>query len=447
MGTVHRGSCACSAGLLNFSGKGSPVDLSPVAVARLILAEDCEWQPEFAHLAEGQKLSAGPLALKSGSAVVRFDGGAELVLTGHTRIQLISGNAGRLDYGDIVVRAEDGAEGFIIDTPATEFVDLGTEFTVSVHPSGKTKMQVLDGEVSAASNIITAGNAIVFEDPTSKVGWETIADPNTPRFEEMLRRANPRERRDLMTVYEGFFHDEGTYSLDQIDGGKGWAHPWRLRVGEELRSYSKLESSDLIRIPHGKMNAPWPVRGGRLGALELPPGQHVLLREFLSPVDLSKDHYTFFSFMISSPGEAESESVGFEDLSLAFRSTSDYYMGKVSFGWSNTRTPLIRSGGGRISRGTRTVPVGETVFCIGKITSSATEPDVIHFRCYHSSDSLHLMEPAEWDVESHSIDSSSKLDLLEIVSNNKSSVYIDEIRIGPTWRSVTPIDPEKLPTE
>ncbi len=414
----------------------------PVTVARLLLAEDSQWQQEFTHLVEGQNLQAGPLALKSGSAVVRFEGGAELVLTGDTRIELISGNAGRLDHGNVIVRAEDGAEGFILDTPASEFIDLGTEFTVSVGTSGETKMQVLEGEVASDSTVITAGNAIVFDNSDSKVGREIVADPNAPRFDEMLLRANPRERRDLMQAYEGFFVEEGTFPLEEMNDGQGWAGPWRLRQGEELRSYAPIGSSGNMDIVHGRMNAPWPVRGGRLGALELPPGHHVLLRDITNPLNLSQDGIMFFSFMVSDSNSADPGHV--QDLSLALRSSRNYYKGKLSFGWANSRTPLVRSGGGRMSRGTRAIPAGETIFCIAKIVISEDHPDTVQFRCYNSTDPMHFVEPAEWDVEGHTIDIDSKLDILEIASKSGSTVWIDEIRIGPTWRSVTPLDLEKF---
>ena len=425
-----------------FHHTGKSIESAPPAVARLILAEDCEWQPEFAYLEEGQSLGVGPIALKSGSAVLRFEGGAEIVLSGDTRIELVSGNASRLDHGDVIVRAEDGAEGFILDTPASEFIDLGTEFTVSVGSSGETKMQVHEGEVASDENIITAGHAIVFENPDSKVGRKTIADPNAPRFQEMLRRANPRERRDLMQVYEGFFVEEGSYQLSQMNEGKGWTGNWRFREGEELRSYPKLGSSGKMKVAHGKMNAPWPVRGGRLGALALAPGHHALLRDIAAPIDLSKDGIMFFSFMVSDSDSAQPGQM--QDLSIALRSSENYYNGKLSFGWADSRNPLIRSGGGKISRGTRAIPAGETIFCVAKIVSSAGSPDTIQFRCYNSTDSMHFVEPAEWDVEDHSIDLSSKLDILEIVSRSGSTIWIDEIRIGPTWRSVTPLDIEKF---
>ncbi len=414
-------------------------------VARLILAEDCEWQPEFSHLEEGQSLGPGPLALKSGSAVVRFEGGAEVVITGDTRMDLISGNAGRLEHGNVIVRAEDGAEGFILDTPASEFIDLGTEFTVTVGSSGETKMQVHEGEVASDSNIITAGHAIEFKDAGSKVSRQTTADPDAPRFAEMLLRANPRERRDLMHAYEGFFVGEGTYPLEEMNDGKGWAGAWRLRQGVELRDYAPLESTGKMNIVFGSMNAPWPVRGGRLGALELPPGHHVLLRDIAEPCDLSKDGIMFFSFMVSDSNTAPPGDV--QDLSLALRSSQNYYTGKLSFGWSHSRTPLIRSGGGRISRGTRAIPSEETVFCIAKIAFSADGTDTVQFRCYNSTDPLHFVEPAEWDVDGHSVDIDSSLDILEISSKSGSTVSIDEIRIGPTWRSVTPLDLGKILSE
>ncbi len=47
--------------------------------------------------------------------------------------------------GRCSVHAPDGAEGFRVDTPQTQVIDLGTRFTVAVDDVGQTDVQVIEG--------------------------------------------------------------------------------------------------------------------------------------------------------------------------------------------------------------------------------------------------------------------------------------------------------------
>ncbi|MEM6364572.1 MAG: FecR domain-containing protein, partial [Planctomycetota bacterium] len=115
-------------------------------VATLVLEEDCQWQGE--QLIEGQRLSQGDLLLNSGVAVVRFDGGAEVIARGECSLELLSAGSVSLKFGDIIVRVSEVAMGFRVSTPSSEMIDLGTEFSVNVDGEGETKLNVLEGEVS-----------------------------------------------------------------------------------------------------------------------------------------------------------------------------------------------------------------------------------------------------------------------------------------------------------
>ncbi len=166
--------------------KAPPQAVPPASVARLILAEDCEWQPDFAHLVEGRSLTAGPLALNSGSAVLRFTGGAELVLSGATRIELLSGNAGRLDQGDVVVRAEDGAEGFVLDTPpANSSISAPSSRSASGLPARRRCRSSRARWPPTRRDHRRPRHR--FRKPRDQGLPEMDADPDAPRFAEMLQ--------------------------------------------------------------------------------------------------------------------------------------------------------------------------------------------------------------------------------------------------------------------
>lgn len=81
-------------------------------VATLLLAEDCDWRGDR-HLIEGQSLSVGQtLRLARGTAVLRFESGAELVLNTDTDLELESRGSVRLLGGRLTVRAPEEAAGF-----------------------------------------------------------------------------------------------------------------------------------------------------------------------------------------------------------------------------------------------------------------------------------------------------------------------------------------------
>ncbi len=105
-----------------------------------------------------------------------------------------------------------------------------------------------------------------------------------------------------MQVYEGFFLDEGTYPLAKSTTEKaGQDRGGSAGEGERRRvPAAKIPRGNAIL--HGRMQRAWPVRGGRLGAWRFRPATTFSSGKLAEPVDLSKDGYTFVSFMVSDSG-------------------------------------------------------------------------------------------------------------------------------------------------
>ena len=81
-------------------------------VATLLFADRCQW-----NLVEGQRLPAGPLHLKHGLAVLRFDGGAAVVVQGPTELELVSRGFARLTRGRLTVRPPKKRPGLPCERP------------------------------------------------------------------------------------------------------------------------------------------------------------------------------------------------------------------------------------------------------------------------------------------------------------------------------------------
>lgn len=441
---------ACAATLILasvFLWNGSPVSRPAVIqspdVATMLLTERCQWRDDR-NFAEGQRLS-GRLRLISGLAVLRFDGGAELILRGDSDLELLSPGEAKLYRGDVVVRATDEATGFRLQTPSSELIDLGTEFAVRVADAGATTLSVLEGEVSVRplsianveARVLEAGQAVIINDSQSS---PREVHSNGESFASVVGEVNPVGRSDLMLAYEGFFYDEGIVPLSKSRRGKGWVGPWRQRT--HFEGFREDEDvTDTLDIVHGQINVTWPVPGGELGMLRLPPGKTFRIRQMQQPLNLNEDAIYYFSLMVREPdyGNRPRKAKPQEGIRLTFRSSEDYYGETLSFGISPELNPQIRTGLGVGFFSAVRTPSDQTTLWIGKAISRATGEDEVSFRIFSESDELTYAEPSAWHVVSNGLTLSAKLDLVVLTSQGTASRIVDELRIGPTWRSVVPM--------
>jgi hypothetical protein len=415
-----------------------------IEVATLLLAEGCEWT-QHAPPQEGARLASGPMRLQKGLAVVRFDGGAELILRGNTELELQSAARARLTHGDITVRADDEAAGFTLMTPTSEMIDLGTEFAAKVERSGATELHVLEGEVAVSSTktreqrseVIHAGKAIRFENAQSATHREV--ELRADRFEEIVRAARPAPRSELMLAYEGFFYAPGRHGPAEVNGGLGWRGPWRSAT--KLEAYRDAE--DVTRefsVIQGAPHIPWPMPEGKPGMLEMPAGTRSIARTLERPIALDKDGVTYFSFMVRDPDLAPGLTPReFGGVRLVFRSSANPTGEIVGFGPSRVRRPSIRLGEGHNFTSPMEVARNQNTLWIGKIISRRNGDDDFFFSVYGERDTFGFAEPATWQVASRGIKRDGRLDLVVIATQLSAPCAVDELRIGPTWRSIAPM--------
>ncbi len=84
--------------------------------------------------------------LTDGMIELQFPSGAEAILVAPAVFELASESRMLLSVGQCSVYAPPGAEGFVIDTPLANVVDLGTRFVVDVNQSGDAEVHVVEGE-------------------------------------------------------------------------------------------------------------------------------------------------------------------------------------------------------------------------------------------------------------------------------------------------------------
>lgn len=116
-----------------------------INVAHLVASADAEWQGVAPSL--NSAMALGRYQLNEGMIDLLFAGGAKVSVSGPANFDLKSTRHIHLDSGNLVAQIPDEALGFVVTSPQSEVVDLGTEFGLSVSESGQTEVHVLDGLV------------------------------------------------------------------------------------------------------------------------------------------------------------------------------------------------------------------------------------------------------------------------------------------------------------
>jgi hypothetical protein len=126
------------------SGKGTQDVL-----AKIVRKVDCVWEDEkwkvgaTAALTKDQMLRIG-----EGLMEIEYVCGARVALQGPARFKITGPKSGVLYAGQLTAHVPDGAEGFSVQAPTANVVDLGTSFSLNVRNNGSTELYVIDGEVT-----------------------------------------------------------------------------------------------------------------------------------------------------------------------------------------------------------------------------------------------------------------------------------------------------------
>jgi hypothetical protein len=408
-------------------------------VATLLRADKAHWEPE-GTLASGQRLSPGPLRLSSGTALLLFDGGAMAAVEGPADFEILSRGRALLRQGHVLARCEGEAAGFSLTTPAGEVVDLGTEFVVSVEKSGATELHVQKGEVSwspgsgkPGSQVVMGGQAMRFENADAK-----SARPipfMSESLDDTLRQLSYGLEPSRPTAQEDFEYAPGDRSPEGAAGGTGWVGSWRFRKGVEATR--EPDRPGVMRIAGESLSGTWSTGPERGGALTLPPGYSVFLRELADPLDLGQDAVYYVGFALRRELDGPIGSSQYPHFRLTLRSSADYWGPAISAGLPLSRRPTLQFRGHDSYVSTATVAPGEATYWVMKIVAGRSRPDEIFLKVYGATEAMPAFEPAAWTTSTGPLSTSGKLDLVVLTGTGPTTHVVDGLRVGRTWESVT----------
>ncbi|KLU01388.1 putative transmembrane protein [Rhodopirellula islandica] len=170
----------------NPSSPASPDNEIDTTFATLVQSIDATWESDHASQS-GDRLNARTIRLRSGIVQVQFDSGVEVTLEGPASYELQSMDRTKLAYGLLSATVPPGAEGFRVDTPSAQVIDLGTAFGIELERDGLSKVSVFDGEVEVVTDkdhhkrLLTEGQSVEL---SSDGSMSDIAF-DTGRFEKL----------------------------------------------------------------------------------------------------------------------------------------------------------------------------------------------------------------------------------------------------------------------
>ena len=124
-------------------------DKLPLAVVVKLVNARWEMTGDAAPVV-GRTLPSGRLRLRSGMATLAYVNGVMLTLEGPADVDLISVDRVFCRQGKLRSRVPKGAEGFVIASPSSAVVNLGTELALNVDADGQARIMVFEGAAEAA---------------------------------------------------------------------------------------------------------------------------------------------------------------------------------------------------------------------------------------------------------------------------------------------------------
>lgn len=173
----------------------NPTRPADARVATLGRLSGCEWAEGSPQLEIGGGVAVGEtLQLTKGLASFVFESGAEIIVEGPAKLRADGPQLCALMFGSIAANVPPEATGFTVRGPASEVIDLGTQFGFSVSRDGSSEVHVFKGRVVTQSLDVNGkgtGDRLVLEQN------EAVLFPHTV---EEARRLAADEAKFVRTV-------------------------------------------------------------------------------------------------------------------------------------------------------------------------------------------------------------------------------------------------------
>ena len=150
-------------------------DVRPDSFATVAQATEAVW--DSGQIDIGNRVGPAAIRLRSGLVRLEFDSGVEVTLEGPAEFKLVDAAKMDLKSGLLTATVPSGAEGFTVDTPSAQVIDLGTSFGIDLSNDGFSNVSVFDGEVEVAPRDTTKRH-LLSEGESVRIGTDYEIEEN-----------------------------------------------------------------------------------------------------------------------------------------------------------------------------------------------------------------------------------------------------------------------------
>ena len=183
--------------------------------------------------------------LTSGELSMRFEDGAEVMLTSPAVFQVLARDRALAMRGRLTAKVSEDAIGFSIDTPRAHVVDLGTRFGLEVDDLGQTDVIVFEGEVDIAYGPVEAegpdwtrrvmrmGEAVRVDDRGDANRIVSIESDRFAALPAAQTLTQPRRRKPIISRVRDNIRDNESWNYYEIvHGGTERKTHWRTLIAK-----------------------------------------------------------------------------------------------------------------------------------------------------------------------------------------------------------------------
>lgn len=193
-------------------------------------------------------------ALTSGMVELRFPNGAEVILEAPSVVEIAACDRLAVRMGACSVHAPPGAEGFRVETPNAEVIDLGTRFSVKVNEVGETDVQVVEGaaDVRSRAGPLATKSLRLTHGESQRFSDKAEGAPQPLPFDADRYR---RGLRDRVVSYAARADQDG--HVDELQsvtvqrGGRSFTYRVSDLIGVELTHFRATSNSHNIAVSPG----------------------------------------------------------------------------------------------------------------------------------------------------------------------------------------------------
>lgn len=188
-----------------------------VEVATLTDSLDAQWAESSAPARNFRLVTNHPpLMLRKGYAELIFDNNSKVVIEAPAEFQVLSYDQIKLTYGRLYATVPQEALGFIVSTPNSKIIDLGTEFGVQADLNGTTELHVTKGKIALVSGSKDhKTNILVHAGSAKKVTSDSLGSISIPCKKGMFIR-------QIDSKTHSVWRGQNVSLADIVGGGDGF---------------------------------------------------------------------------------------------------------------------------------------------------------------------------------------------------------------------------------